>query len=685
MTCFKKGYRAYILTVLVLILTLFFSGCGESSNTISSLNMITSFKFSADLNDQLNSNVSGTISGSTIVVTMPYGTDTQNLVASYSAIGKTVTVNDTVQSSGNTINDFSDTVIYTVTAEDNSKRDYTVTVTVPEAPSSDKEITAFSINGTEATINGEDIDLTLASGTDPTALVAIFTTTGVAVAVNETVQVDEVTANDFTDTVIYIVTAEDGSKKDYSVTITIPEEPSSDKDITAFSINGTNATISETDINLTFASGTDPTALVATFTTTGVAVAVNETVQESEVTANDFTDTVIYIVTAEDGSEKDYSVTITIPEEPSSDKDITAFSINGAEATINGEDIELTLTLGTDPTALVAAFTTTGETVAVNGTAQASGDTANDFIEPVIYTVTAEDNSQKDYTVTVIISSSPIASIVADHTIMNMVWEDQIPVLAIENAKSNLHIAYGHTSHGSQITRGMSNLDNFKGNTGLYDWNNGGNESALDLHDYFMSGDLGHNGSTTWANSTRTYLDNPANSDVNVVMWSWCRGVSDNSEAGINIYLNTMSDLESEYENVQFVYMTGHLDGSGLSGNLHRGNEQIREYCRVNNKILYDFADIESYDLDGNYFGDKYGTDGCNYDFNNDGHTSEAGDPALPTNNDKNWAIEWQDNHTQNEDWYSCGSAHSQPLNANQKAYAAWWLWARLAGWDGTP
>jgi len=34
-------------------------------------------------------------------------------------------------------------------------------------------------------------------------------------------------------------------------------------------------------------------------------------------------------------------------------------------------------------------------------------------------------------------------------------------------------------------------------------------------------------------------------------------------------------------------------------------------------------------------------------------------------------------------DWYRCGSAHSQPLNANRKAYAAWWLWARLAGWNG--
>ena len=66
-----------------------------------------------------------------------------------------------------------------------------------------------------------------------------------------------------------------------------------------------------------------------------------------------------------------------------------------------------------------------------------------------------------------------------------------------------------------------------------------------------------------------------------------------------------MNGLENDYPNVRFVYMTGHLDGSGTSGNLNQRNEQIRNYCTTNGKTLYDFNDIESYDPDGNYYLDK--------------------------------------------------------------------------------
>jgi len=256
------------------------------------------------------------------------------------------------------------------------------------------------------------------------------------------------------------------------------------------------------------------------------------------------------------------------------------------------------------------------------------------------------------------------ADLIIDHRCTRL---DSIPSKWIDSAKHKLHIAYGHTSHGSQLTSGMTGLVSFKGNA--YAWNNGGTGGALDLHDYAMTGDLGNPDRTSWAARTRTYL--AANADVNVIIWSWCGQVSSATENEINTYLTLMTSLETEFPNVKFIYMTGHLDGSGLTGNLHLRNEQIRNYCKTNKKTLYDFADIESYDPDGNWFGNKKPNDACDYDSDGNGSL------------DSNWAIAWQNSHTAGTHWYNCSSAHSQPLNANQKAYAAWWLWARLGGWDG--
>ena len=71
-------------------------------------------------------------------------------------------------------------------------------------------------------------------------------------------------------------------------------------------------------------------------------------------------------------------------------------------------------------------------------------------------------------------------AIIVDHRCTDI---RQIPESAIQEAKAKLHIAYGHTSHGSQLISGMgtshgAQLDAFmtaNGATpGLYLWNAGG-------------------------------------------------------------------------------------------------------------------------------------------------------------------------------------------------------------------
>ncbi len=259
------------------------------------------------------------------------------------------------------------------------------------------------------------------------------------------------------------------------------------------------------------------------------------------------------------------------------------------------------------------------------------------------------------------------ASMIVDHTCCDI---SAVPRAAVQDAIDNLHICYGHTSHGSQLITGMDGLADFLGDD-LYNYSNGGTGGTLDLHDMGFAAygayDLGSPDGSTWAAATRSYLaENP---DVNVVIWSWCGQVSSADESYIQNYLSLMSLLELDYPSVSFVYMTGHLDGSREVGNLHARNEQIRTFCRDNDKILYDFADIESYDPDGVYYVAMAANDNCDYDSDND------------RSFDSNWAIDWQNAHP--GEWYTCDSAHSQPLNANLKAYAAWHLWARLGGWDG--
>jgi hypothetical protein len=126
----------------------------------------------------------------------------------------------------------------------------------------------------------------------------------------------------------------------------------------------------------------------------------------SGTTTNNFTTPVSYVVTAADGSQATYVVTVTVAL--SSAKAIAPYSISGVSGIINEsltpKTIAVTLPAGTNPNGLIATFTTTGQSVTVGGISQLSGATTNNFTTPVSYLVTAADGTTATYIVTVTVA-----------------------------------------------------------------------------------------------------------------------------------------------------------------------------------------------------------------------------------------------------------------------------------------
>ncbi len=343
----------------------------------------------------------GVITGNTIIVTLPLGTDVTNLIASFNTSGSTtnVSINGVTQVSDVTANNFTSPVIYAVTGTNGQTINYTVTVNLSSLPGT---ITSYSLNGVAGVIINHEITVTMPFGTNVTALVANFTTDAntTNVSINGVTQVNNVTANNFTSPVVYTVTATDSSTINYTVTVTVAS--ASSKTITAFSLNGTVGVITGNAISVTMPFGTNVTGLIASFTTTGASVLVGGVTQISGVTTNNFTSPVVYTVRAADSSTATYTVTVTVA--PSSAKAITAYSINGITGVITGNAVSVTMPFGTNVTGLIASFTTTGASVLVGGVTQISGVTTNNFTSPVVYTVRAADSSTATYTVTVTMS-----------------------------------------------------------------------------------------------------------------------------------------------------------------------------------------------------------------------------------------------------------------------------------------
>jgi FlgD Ig-like domain len=144
---------------------------------------------------------------------------------------------------------------------------------------------------------------------------------------------------------------------------------------------------------------------------------------------------------------------------------------------------------------------------------------------------------------------------------------------------------------------------------------------------------------------------------LNISAMSWCAELNTASESYVQEYLAAMQTLESEFPNVTFVYFTGTAqDSTGYGYNRYLRNKQIRDFCVENNKVLYDFEDLDCWWFNPTTEQWEHST----YEYS--GFTVPVEHPSLAGDD----------------------AEHTSYESCEQKGRAAWWMMAMLSGWTPT-
>lgn len=213
----------------------------------------------------------------------------------------------TVSPASGVATDFSKgAVAYTVTAQDGTPKVWQVTVTKQVVLSSEKKIVSCSVDKQvgETVINADNhtVAVVLPFGTDLKAIAPVF-------ALSPQATIDPTVAQDFSSNAVsYTVTAEDKSTQVWSVSITC-QAGSKEAEILTFKVDGKDAAIDAAKATVTIELDADAnlTSVKPIFTVSSLA-----TVSPASDVATDFSKgAVTYTVTAQDGTKKDWLVTVT--------------------------------------------------------------------------------------------------------------------------------------------------------------------------------------------------------------------------------------------------------------------------------------------------------------------------------------------------------------------------------------
>jgi len=210
----------------LLLLTVSLAGCHKKDPVAGKAGEILSFKIEAIYNAAiLSADVKGVIKNDSILLALPNGIDLKSIIATVEFSGTSLVVNGVTQVSGQTPNNFENSVTYVVINSSGALARYIVTVVPFDEPGI--ILTAFSFetkyNSLLASnyvlnISGNWVKTTIIT-TAPKTLVASFATTAKEVLVNAVKQESTQSVVDFSNPVIYTLVSATGFKKKYTVKI----------------------------------------------------------------------------------------------------------------------------------------------------------------------------------------------------------------------------------------------------------------------------------------------------------------------------------------------------------------------------------------------------------------------------------------------------------------------------------
>ncbi len=249
--------------------------------------------------------------------------------------------------------------------------------------------------------------------------------------------------------------------------------------------------------------------------------------------------------------------------------------------------------------------------------------------------------------------------LIIDHACTDL---SRIPAAWIDSTRANMRLHYAHTSHGEQIPAGLDILQAgapqfvyaYEDNNlptvpdAFYIFNGQITGTYITPHHYWVN--------DAAMNETRAVLS--ANPSINTSMFVWCQEMELYQDywvdESVSAYLDSMSVLEAEFPDVTFVYCTGNAQAPDYRGhNRWKNNERIRTFCIENDKVLYDFADLDAW-----WYDSETGEwDQATYEYQGD---------IVPVE------------HPQ---WAGSGAGHTSYASCEQKAKAMWWLTTMLSGW----